>query len=87
MSGPSSTELSVVEAYDPAADSWATVASMPTARRHIAAATYGDKIYVLGDPPDYEPTDDKTVAAIAKARGEITRGWLLGHQNGRAVDG
>ena len=28
-----------------------------------------DKLYVLGDPPDYEPTDDKTVAAIAKARG------------------
>ena len=27
-----------------------------------------DKIYVLGDPPDYEPTDDKTVTAIAKSR-------------------
>ncbi|MEM9572597.1 MAG: amidohydrolase family protein [Pseudomonadota bacterium] len=27
------------------------------------------KMFVLGDPPDYEPTDDKTVAAIAKARG------------------
>ena len=48
LSGTSSTELSVVEAYDPAADSWATVASMPTARRNIAAAPYGDKIYVLG---------------------------------------
>ena len=27
------------------------------------------KMFVLGDPPDYEPTDDKTVAAIANARG------------------
>ena len=27
------------------------------------------KMFVLGDPPDYEPTDDKTVAAIARARG------------------
>ena len=27
------------------------------------------KMFVLGDPPDYEPTEDKTVAAIAKARG------------------
>ncbi|MEL7040567.1 MAG: amidohydrolase family protein [Pseudomonadota bacterium] len=27
------------------------------------------KMFVLGDPPDYEPTADKTVAAIAKARG------------------
>ena len=27
------------------------------------------KMFVLGDPPDYEPTEDKTVAAIARARG------------------
>ena len=27
------------------------------------------KMFVLGDPPDYEPTHDKTVASIAKARG------------------
>jgi N-acyl-D-aspartate/D-glutamate deacylase len=26
-------------------------------------------MFVLGDPPDYEPTDDKTVAAIARMRG------------------
>ena len=28
------------------------------------------KLFVLGDPPDYEPTADRTVAAIAKARGQ-----------------
>ncbi|MEM7459503.1 MAG: amidohydrolase family protein [Pseudomonadota bacterium] len=27
------------------------------------------KMFVLGDPPDYEPSADKTVAAIAEARG------------------
>jgi len=27
------------------------------------------QLYALGDPPDYEPTADRTVAAIAKARG------------------
>lgn len=27
------------------------------------------KMFVLGDPPDYEPADDKTVASIARARG------------------
>ena len=27
------------------------------------------KLFVLGDPPDYEPTADKTVEAIARARG------------------
>jgi N-acyl-D-amino-acid deacylase len=29
-----------------------------------------DRIYHLGDPPDYEPTPDHTVAAIARERGE-----------------
>jgi N-acyl-D-aspartate/D-glutamate deacylase len=29
-----------------------------------------DKIYAIGDPPDYEPTPDRTVAAIAQRRGE-----------------
>ncbi len=29
-----------------------------------------DRLYSLGDPPDYEPTPDRTVAAIAKGRGE-----------------
>jgi N-acyl-D-aspartate/D-glutamate deacylase len=28
------------------------------------------RLYALGDPPDYEPTPDRTVAAIAKQRGE-----------------
>ena len=27
------------------------------------------KLYVIGDPPDYEPTGDRTVAAMARARG------------------
>ncbi|OBJ54823.1 amidohydrolase family protein [Mycobacterium sp. 1423905.2] len=29
-----------------------------------------ERLYALGDPPDYEPTPDRTVAAIARARGE-----------------
>ena len=29
-----------------------------------------DRLYALGDPPDYEPTPDRTVAAIAHDRGE-----------------
>lgn len=28
------------------------------------------RLYALGNPPDYEPTPDRSVAAIAKARGE-----------------
>jgi N-acyl-D-aspartate/D-glutamate deacylase len=29
-----------------------------------------NRIYAIGDPPDYEPTLDKTVAAIAEQRGQ-----------------
>ncbi|HNP11794.1 MAG TPA: amidohydrolase family protein [Mycobacterium sp.] len=29
-----------------------------------------DRIYAIGDPPDYEPTPDQTVGAIARSRGE-----------------
>ncbi len=29
-----------------------------------------DRLYPLGEPPDYEPTPDRTVAAIARERGE-----------------
>ncbi len=29
-----------------------------------------DSIYAIGDPPDYEPTPDQTVGAIARQRGE-----------------
>ncbi|MFN8032728.1 MAG: amidohydrolase family protein [Mycobacterium sp.] len=28
-----------------------------------------DNVYAIGDPPDYEPTPDQTVGAIARARG------------------
>jgi N-acyl-D-aspartate/D-glutamate deacylase len=35
------------------------------------------KMFVLGDPPDYEPTEDKTVAAIAKARGTSPEAVVL----------
>lgn len=35
------------------------------------------KMFVLGDPPDYEPTEDKTVAAIAKDRGTTSEAVAL----------
>ncbi|MEM7327149.1 MAG: amidohydrolase family protein [Pseudomonadota bacterium] len=35
------------------------------------------KMFVLGDPPDYEPTADKTVAAIATARGSTPEAVAL----------
>ncbi|MBB83556.1 MAG: amidohydrolase [Deltaproteobacteria bacterium] len=32
-------------------------------------ATFLHRLYVIGDPPDYEPTADRSVAAIAEAQG------------------
>lgn len=46
------------------------------------------KMFVLGDPPDYEPTEDKTLAAIAKARGttpEMVALDLMLADNGRGM--
>ena len=47
-----------------------------------------DRLYVLGDPPDYEPTPDRTVTALAAARGldPMTELYdLLLEQDGRAL--
>ena len=47
-----------------------------------------ERLYVLGDPPDYEPTPDRTVTAIAAARGvdPMTQLYdLLLEQDGRAL--
>jgi len=36
----------------------------------VLAQCSADRLYVMGDPPDYEPTPDMTVAAIAARRGD-----------------
>lgn len=40
--------LGTNEVYDPAANTWETRQSMPTARNHAAAGIVNDKIYVIG---------------------------------------
>jgi len=47
-SGFGTHQLASVERYDIATDSWTTVASLPSARSDLAAATVGGKIYVFG---------------------------------------
>lgn len=39
------------EAYDPASDSWAAYAPMPTPRHGLGAAVVGDAIHVAGGGP------------------------------------
>ena len=47
-----------------------------------AIATRWDRMYFLGDPPDYEPTPDKSVAAAAEREGrtpaEVAYDYLVG---------
>lgn len=47
-----------------------------------AIATRWDRMYFLGDPPDYEPTPDMSVAAVAEREGrtpaEVAYDYLVG---------
>jgi N-acetylneuraminic acid mutarotase len=40
--------LNIVEAYDPATDSWSTKSSMPTKRAGLAASAFGNDLYAVG---------------------------------------
>ena len=46
--GPSNTYLNDTWEYDPASDTWKTLAPMPTRRQAAAAVEAGGKIYVIG---------------------------------------
>ncbi|WP_420642497.1 pectin acetylesterase-family hydrolase [Candidatus Leptofilum sp.] len=50
---------SVFEAYNPADDSWETLADLPDGRHHFMIAAFDDKIYLFGGSPAnaYAPTD------------------------------
>ena len=43
-----STHLDTVEAYDPSTNTWSPIAPMPTARRDLAAAASGSRIFAIG---------------------------------------
>lgn len=72
-SGFGFAELASVERYDIITDTWTTVASLPSARSDLAAATVGGKIYVFGgcrgsgtilaDVDVYNPVTDTWSAA------------------------
>ena len=42
------TELSTVEAYAPATDTWTAIVDMPTARNSLSTSVVGDRIYAIG---------------------------------------
>ena len=63
---PATTNIDVVEEYDPATNLWGAIkTAMPTARSGGGAATYNGKIYV-GRRRTAEPAD---VGGVPRARG------------------
>jgi hypothetical protein len=48
------------------------------------AAGQWDRMYVMGDPPDYDPRAETSVAAIAAREGPRGRGWEYFPANARA---
>ena len=71
---PQERALELVEAGGAGPRSWprptcrSTRPSSSTGSR-TSTRTCTDRIYAIGDPPDYEPTRERTVAAIAEDRG------------------
>ena len=89
------SDVSVVEEYDPATDSWGAPRSrMPTARSALAAGVYGGRIYIAGgeyqDPrmmatfravEAYDPATDtwETLPSLPVARHGLAGGMIGNH--------
>jgi N-acetylneuraminic acid mutarotase len=70
--------LDAMDVYDPAADKWSTLESMPSQRGGLAAATINETIYVFGgERPDgtfnnnekYDPSTNKWTSSIPMPTG------------------
>jgi N-acetylneuraminic acid mutarotase len=72
ITGPDYADLSSVEEYDPAANSWTAKANMPTARSGLAAGVIADRVYVFGG---YDAPDRMTVTEIFDP---ADNGWTTG---------
>src|ERR1700719_5355498 len=61
----------------------AEVAKLAQFRQHVV--TRWDKFFVMSDPPDYEPGEEKSVAAIAAREGrttdEVAYDYMTGAEN------
>ena len=68
--------LDTVEVYDPQADSWQRVASMPRGLRSHAAAAMGGKIYVTGGVTGLGAPPVNSVYVYTTRRLTLGRSWL-----------
>jgi N-acetylneuraminic acid mutarotase len=70
------SDISLVEVYDPAADSWGPVgARMPTARSAVASGVYNGKIYIAGG--EWQDTVVQTAFRAFEAYDPITNTWTV----------
>ena len=56
--------LSTSHVYDPSADMWSGLPSMPTPRTQATAATVGGKMYVFGGSPSFGPNPGTTANEV-----------------------
>ena len=79
--GPSNFQLNDSWEYDPAADSWKSLAPIPSRRNAAAAAEAAGKIYVIGGSqlaegaPNPGPADNLLVAGTNEAYDPATNRW------------
>jgi N-acetylneuraminic acid mutarotase len=57
-------DVSTVEAYEPATDTWTTKADMPSRRAHVAIDVVDGKIYVIGGIFGETPQDNRALSAV-----------------------
>ena len=69
-----STDVSVVEAYDPATDTWSPpLARMPTERSALAAGVYNGRIYVAGG--EFQDPTMMATFRVVQAYNPATNTW------------
>lgn len=83
----------IVQTYDPKADKWSEVSSLPEPVDHAAAAAYDGKLFVVGGYVNFEgkrtstsksfmyyPTTDmwKEIKSMSTARGALTANFING---------
>jgi N-acetylneuraminic acid mutarotase len=67
---------SVVEAYDPATDTWTRKADMPTARYHAAACVLDGRIYVFGGATKWgRASGDYSLVPTVEVYDPVTDTW------------
>src|SRR5438105_23132 len=90
LGGAQRDALNVHEVYDPATNVWKTVNAMPTARDHLAAVAFGDRIWAVGGRSSflgtqyanveiYDPAADawRTGPPLPRGRGGLAAATLL----------